>query len=149
MAKANDGLLPGVGGTVTGRCVLMGNPPEVPPKRAAHLTPVWRDAIAPAAFRVPAELTTVPSRENFSCDFEQIRFHRLSLLFTIRPMHHWITIALFAVLEALRRFWQKITGRVPVPVKVPARRAVMRYASFSRDSFGTNYYAAVHGRRRN
>jgi len=64
-------------------------------------------------------------------------------------MHHWITIALFTVLEALRRFWQKLTGRVPVPVKVPARRSTMRYASFySRESFETNYHAAIHQRYR-
>jgi hypothetical protein len=33
-------------------------------------------------------------------------------------MSQWIFIAVLSVVEALRRFWQKITGRVPVPVRV-------------------------------
>ena len=33
-------------------------------------------------------------------------------------MNQWILIAVLSVVEALRRFWQKITGRVPVPVRV-------------------------------
>jgi hypothetical protein len=34
-------------------------------------------------------------------------------------MARFAIIAVFTVVEALRRFWQRLTGRVPVPVRVP------------------------------
>ena len=37
-------------------------------------------------------------------------------------MDQWPVIAVLSVVEALRRLWQKITGRTPVPVRVPVRR---------------------------
>jgi hypothetical protein len=36
-------------------------------------------------------------------------------------MNQWIFIAVLSVVEALRRLWQKLTGRTPVPIRVRAR----------------------------
>jgi hypothetical protein len=34
-------------------------------------------------------------------------------------MERFAFIAVLAVVEVLRRLWQRVTGRVPVPVRVP------------------------------
>jgi hypothetical protein len=37
-------------------------------------------------------------------------------------MNQWIVIAVLTIVEALRRLWGRITGRTPVPVRVPVQR---------------------------
>ena len=37
-------------------------------------------------------------------------------------MNHWLINLILTFLEALRRLWQRITGRRPIPVPVRAHR---------------------------
>jgi len=48
------------------------------------------------------------------------------------PMAELIQIALLTITGVLRRLWQRLTGRVPVPVRVPVRRFSLPSQSSSR-----------------
>ena len=65
-------------------------------------------------------------------------------------MTSFIQITLLSVLAALRRLFQKVTGRVPVPVRVPVRRPISPLGKtlFLRVPF-ENVVAQTTARRRN
>lgn len=59
-----------------------------------------------------------------------------------------ITILIHTLVEVLRKLWQKITGRVPVPIRVRARYIAQQPDLFSRLPVNDHHSSALDEIRR-